>query len=169
MQGLFEVQGDPSQMEQLILNIVVNALDVVPRGGQLTIETSNVGAEEAVSSKTGDAEEWVLLTVSETGVGMDPETAEELFEPMFTAKGDGTGIGLFTAKAIVRQLGGSMLIKSDRGCGTTFEIRLPRSGSYPPEAALRSAPIQAPDKDIAQTVLPMPARNNTSSKPSPRT
>jgi signal transduction histidine kinase len=169
VQGLFEVQGDPSQMEQLILNIVINARDVMPRWGQLTIETSNVDAEEAVSSMTGDAEEWVLLTISETGVGMVPETAEPLFEPMFTTRGDGTGIGLFTAKAIVRQLGGSILIKSERGCGTTFEIRLPRAGAYPPESALRSTPTQAPERDITQTSLPMPARKKTSSKPSPRT
>jgi len=170
MQGLFEVRGDPTQMEQLIMNIVINARDVMPRGGQLTIETSNVDSEEAASSKTGGAEEWVLLTIRDTGVGMDPATAEQIFEPMFTTKGDGTGLGLFTAKAIVRQLGGSIRIKSERGCGTTFEILLPRASSYPHEAA-PSSPFTRTDSDrvISETLLPTAVRNTTSSKPSPRT
>jgi two-component system cell cycle sensor histidine kinase/response regulator CckA len=170
MQGLFEVRGDPTQMEQLILNIVTNARDVMPRGGQLTIETSNVDAEEAVPSKTGEAEEWVLLTIRDTGVVIDPATAEQLFEPMFMTKGDGTGLGLFTAKAIVRQLGGFISIKSERGCGTTFEIHLPRAGSHSPESALRSTLTRAEsDRAISDTWLPVAARNKTSSKPSPRT
>jgi signal transduction histidine kinase len=156
-------------MEQLIMNMVINARDVMPRGGQLTIETSNVDEEEAASSNTGGAEEWVLLTIRDTGVGMDPATAEQTFEPMFTTKGDGTGLGLFTAKAIVRQLGGSIRIKSEGGCGTTFEIRLPRASSYPHEAAPSSRFTRADSDRVApQTLLPTAVRNTTSSKPSPR-
>jgi len=134
MQGLFEVRGDPTQMEQLILNIVMNARDLMPRGGQLTIETSNVDAGVAASSKTGGAEALVLVTIRDTGVEMDPAMAEQIFEPLSATKGDGTGVGLSTAKAIVTQLEGSIRVKSERGYGTTFEIRLPRAGSNPPEA-----------------------------------
>jgi signal transduction histidine kinase len=130
MQGLFEVRGDPTQMEQLILNIVVNARDVMPRWGRLTIETSNVDAE-------------VLLTIRDTGVGMDPATAEQIFEPMFTTKGDGTGLGLSAAiEAVGIHPHQAIRLRDD------VRIRLPRAA--PTHQRRDPAPADS-DRVIAPT------------------
>jgi signal transduction histidine kinase len=116
------LKADPTQIEQVVLNLAVNARDAMPRGGRLAIETSRAPVAETQASAEG---RFVRLTVRDTGSGMPPEVRAHIFEPFFTTKSQGTGLGLSTVYGIVRQSGGFVVVDSQVGAGTTFRVYLP--------------------------------------------
>jgi two-component system, cell cycle sensor histidine kinase and response regulator CckA len=152
---LSPVRADRGQVEQIVLNLAVNARDAMPTGGTLTIETANVELDEHSGTTTHLTLKpglYVALRISDTGTGMSPEVQARLFEPFFTTKeiGKGTGLGLATVHGIVKQSGGSVNVDSEVGRGTSFEMYLPRADLVP--ASVEARPV-AQTGEGAQTVL----------------
>ncbi|HKU25041.1 MAG TPA: ATP-binding protein [Candidatus Sulfotelmatobacter sp.] len=150
------VKADPGQIEQVIMNLAVNARDAMPHGGNLTIETSSITCDDEYVRQhapltVGD---YVLLTITDTGVGMDKDVQSHIFEPFFTTKGlKGTGLGLSTVYGIVKQSGGYVQVASEPGKGATFWIYLPRVGAIEEAVGTETVVIPAKAEQALETIL----------------
>ena len=152
--GLPCVKADPSQMQQVLVNLAVNARDAMPGGGTLTIRTSATKDDNCAGASGGNPARgcYAVLSVSDTGIGMDDKTRQRIFEPFFTTKevGKGTGLGLSTVHGIVRQHGGDITVSSAPGRGTTFRVYLPCSDGAP---RAESAPPPLPARGSGRILL----------------
>ncbi|MBI3668844.1 MAG: PAS domain S-box protein [Acidobacteria bacterium] len=151
------IRADPSQIEQVLMNLCLNARDAMPCGGRLVIETQNVELGEDYYRHHSYARpgRYVVLSVSDNGVGMDAATIEHIFEPFFTTKemGKGTGLGLATVYGVVKQHGGFLHVYSEPAQGTVFRVYLPVAGVAPSEAELRERPDDEPVRGGSETIL----------------
>ncbi|WP_372425574.1 cell cycle histidine kinase CckA [Salinarimonas chemoclinalis] len=150
---LWPIQADVHQLEQVVINLAVNARDAMPDGGRLTIRTANVHAEEAARLERPGmpAADYVLVEVADTGTGIPPEVMDKIFEPFFTTKeiGKGTGLGLSTVFGIVKQSNGFVYVDSTPGEGASFKVYLPRHVQTSAEvAAARLGPLARPNADL---------------------
>jgi two-component system, cell cycle sensor histidine kinase and response regulator CckA len=152
--NLGSIKADPSQVEQVLMNLAVNARDAMPQGGKITVGTANVEIDEIYVrqhpySKPGS---YVVLTVSDTGIGMDEDTQSRIFEPFFSTKevGKGTGLGLSTVFGIVKQSAGTINVYSEPGQGTTFKIHFPRCQEAP---LIIQPETEAPLRGGSETIL----------------
>jgi signal transduction histidine kinase len=153
---LWKIKVDPGQIEQVILNLVINARDAMPEGGRLTIETGNAIFDEDYSQVNLGAAPGahVVLSVTDTGTGMDRDTQAKIFEPFFTTKekGKGTGLGLSTVFGIVKQSGGHIWVYSEPGKGTTFKVCFPRTAE-PGDSIIPAEDIPMPTPRGTETIL----------------
>jgi PAS domain S-box-containing protein len=157
-EGLWTIRADPGQIEQVVMNMVVNARDAMPLGGRITIATANrtIAEDKTLSHSILRPGEYVCLSVGDTGVGMSDEVRTHLFEPFFTTKPSekGTGLGLATCYGIVSQSGGTIDVSSETGAGTTFHIYLPRHQARDADPAVEKKPPEpVPTSRRAETVL----------------
>ncbi len=159
--ALGNVKADAGQIEQVIMNLAVNARDAMPRGGKLTISTSNTTIDQTTKyrNRTLEAGEYVMLAISDDGVGMTEEIKAHLFEPFFTTKGlgKGTGLGLATCHGIICQSGGDIRVYTEPNSGTTFKIYLPRTDAAPEPVATPDSEHLAPGTESILVVEDDPA------------
>ena len=153
--SLHTIRSDSGQIEQVIMNLVINARDAMPAGGKLVISTGNVVLDETYARQHLEVRpaEYVCLSVSDTGLGIDSETKAHIFEPFFTTKepGKGTGLGLATVYGIVKQADGHVMVDSETGHGTTFHVYFPRvEGEIAPESSVE---LEKPVSGAAETIL----------------
>ena len=150
------VAGDPTQLNQVLLNLCVNARDAMPAGGRLTVTARNIEVDEqyAAMLHTVPAGRYVLLEVTDTGTGMSPEVKEHIFEPFFTTKapGEGTGFGLATVRIIVREHGGGISVESEPGRGSSFKVFLPAQADTVAGPTIK-APLPAPPHGQGECIL----------------
>ena len=163
------VLGDPSQLDQVVMNLAINACDAMPRGGQLKFTTEPVAIDEAFCRERDwmSPGKYLLLSVADTGVGISPENLERIFDPFFTtkAKGKGTGLGLSMVFGIVKNHGGCVDVRSEAGAGTVFRVYLPESSEVAPEEAAMDTALprgrgrillvddQEPVREVAKDML----------------